>query len=127
MVLVTVGHKDCNKPAAAAAVLVVVLDTVAADHTWAVSMLHTVPAAAEEVVAACKDWLEVGYTAAETGVADGNTGGSGAGNDGDFGLEGCTLPVVEGHQPEIKHNHSDWKEVKIVTGVCPHATPVSCE
>lgn len=108
--LVTVGHKDCSKPAAAAAaVLVVVADTVAADHTWVVSMHHIVPAAAEGVVAACKDWLEAGYTAAETGVADGSTGGLGEGNDEDFGLEGCTLPVFGGHQPEIKH--SDRKEV----------------
>ena len=123
--LVTVGHKDCSKlaaaAAAAAAVLVVMADTGAADHTWPVSMLHTVPAA-EEVVAACKDWLEVGYTAAETGVADGSTGGLGEGNDGNFGLEGCTLPVVEGHQPEIKHNLSNWKEVKMVTCVCAHVT-----
>jgi hypothetical protein len=115
-VLVTVGHKDCNKPAAAA-VLVVVAGTVAADHTWAVSMHHTVPAAAEEVVAACKDWLEVGYTAAEIGAADGSTGGLGEGNDGDFGLEGCTLPVVGGHQPEVKHNHNDWKGVEVTGGI----------
>ena len=114
--LVTVGHKDYSKAAAAAAVLVVVADIVAADHTWAVSMHHTVPAAAEEVVAARKDWLEVGYTAAETVVADGSTGGLGEGSDGDFGLEGCTLPVVGGNQPEIKHNHGDPKEVKEVTG-----------
>ncbi len=113
--LVTAGHRGCSKPVAAA-VLVEVVDTVAADHTWPVSMHHTVPVAAEEVVAACKDWLEVGYTAAETGVADGSTGGLGEGNDGDFGLEGCTLLVVEGQQPEIKHDHSDWKEVKEVTG-----------
>ena len=117
MGLVTIGHKDCSKPVAAA-VLVGVVDTVAADHTWPVSMHHTVPAAAEEVAAACKDWLEVGYTAAETGVADGNTGGLGEGNDGDVGLEGYILPVVEGHQPEIKHNHRDWKEVKTMTDRC---------
>ena len=104
-VLVTVGHKDCSKPAAAAAVLIVVVGTAAADHTWAVSMHHTVPAAAEELVAECRDWLEVGYTATETVAADGNTGGLGEGSDEDSGLEGCTIPVVGGHQPEIKHNH----------------------
>ena len=94
-------HTDCNMPAAAAAVGVVEVGMVPAGHNWAVSMHHTVLAAAVAGPAACKSWKGVARIAAGLGAAGGSTGASEVDNDGDCGLGGCNLPAPESlvHRP----------------------------
>lgn len=91
-------HMGCSTHAAAvpAAVGALEPDMATAGHTRAVSMRHTVLAAAAAAEdAACRGLRGVAHIAAGLGAAGGSTGGLEVGNGEDFGPEGCNPPAAE--------------------------------